>query len=47
MLFLSFFKFKAFFDIIIQMSVTKEKLEEIFKVYEDKRNNNPGTIKTS
>jgi hypothetical protein len=29
------------------MSVTKEKLEEIFKVYEDKKNNTPNTIKTS
>jgi hypothetical protein len=29
------------------MNVTKEKLEEIFKVYEDKKNNNPNTIKTS
>jgi hypothetical protein len=29
------------------MSVTKEKFEEIFKVYEDKKNNNANTIKTS
>ena len=29
------------------MSVTKEKLEEIFKVYEDKKNSNPHTIKTN
>jgi hypothetical protein len=29
------------------MNVTREKLEEIFKVYEDKKNNNPNTIKTS
>jgi hypothetical protein len=29
------------------MSVTKEKLEEIFKVYEDKKNNNANTIKTT
>lgn len=29
------------------MNVTKEKLEEIFKVYEDKKSNNPNTIKTA
>lgn len=29
------------------MNVTKEKLEEIFKVYEDKKNSNPNTIKTT
>ncbi len=29
------------------MSVTKQKLEEIFKVYEDKKNHNPNTIKTT
>jgi hypothetical protein len=29
------------------MSVTKEKLEEIFKVYEDKKSVNASTIKTS
>lgn len=29
------------------MNVTKEKLEEIFKVYEDKKNNTPNTIKTT
>lgn len=27
--------------------VTKEKLEQIFKVYEDRKNNNPNTIRTS
>jgi hypothetical protein len=29
------------------IGVTKEKLEEIFKVYEDKKSNAPNTIKTS
>ncbi len=32
---------------IFEMSVTREKLEEIFKVYEDKKSSNSSTIRTA